>query len=59
MVPLAIADVNGEKAGWNARMNGSRDESLTRNDISASISSFSSMRPVPDIASRVDATSTS
>ena len=58
-MPLAIAEVNGENVGWNARKYGSSDVSVTRNDSSASISSLSSMRPVPDTARRGDAASIS
>ncbi len=45
-------------AAWRGST-GSSDVSVTWNDSSASISSFSSTRPVPDTASRADAASNS
>jgi hypothetical protein len=59
MVPLATADVYGENVGCKTRTYGSSDVSVTRNDNSESISSFSSTRPVPDTARRGEAASIS
>ena len=56
-LPLAIAVVNGDSCGLNARMYGSSDVSATLNDSSASISAVSAMRPAPDTARRGDAAS--
>jgi hypothetical protein len=53
-LPLATAVVKGDNRGWNARMYGSSDVSVTRNVSSASRSGVIAMAPLPDTARRAD-----
>ena len=57
MLPLAMAVVNGDSVGLNARTYGSSEVSETLNDKSAFSSGVSSTRPRPDTARRGEAAS--